>query len=188
VAKIADPENRRIAFRFAFVAIALGLITCWYSLSYHPRAFRGAGGIRDSGVFSYPRFHVELNQVPLFEDGKHRLAFRGVPSEEMRLQFDVIGKTGQDAKELGSLTTEINVRLSDDQGNVLCTASGTPASRAWILTYSADYASFYNLSCGNLRMNRRRSYALQLEVKGADANTPKIFLRPTLLGGGNELP
>jgi hypothetical protein len=64
----------------------------------------------------------------------------------------------------------------------------TPASRAWIRTYSADYAGSYNLSCTKLRMNRRRSYTLQLAVKGADAHSPHTFLGPTLLGGGIELP
>ena len=183
-----DPQNRRAALRFVFVGIALGVVGCWYALSYHSRAFRGDGAIHDSGVFSYPRYHVDLNPASLSEDGEHRYVFTGVPPEEMWLQFDVVGKTAQDATVLGSLTTQISVRLSDDQGSVLCTASGTPANRAWILTYSVDYAGFYNPSCTKLRMNRRKSYTLQLEVKGADANSPKAFLRPTLLGGGNEVP
>jgi hypothetical protein len=183
-----DSENRRAAFRFVIAAIALGLIACWYVFSYHSRAFHGTGAIRDSGVFSYPRYHVELNKVLLSEGGEHHFAFTGVPSEEMWLQFDVVGKTYADAKVLESLTTHIDVLLSDDQGNVLCTASGTPATRAWILTSSAGYAGFYSLSCSNLRMNKRRSYTLQLELKDADARLSNTFLRPTLLGGGNELP
>ena len=66
------------------------------------------GETRDSGVFSYPRYRIELNQVPLSESGEHRSAFWGVPSEKMSLRFDVVGKTGRNAKELGSLTTLYN--------------------------------------------------------------------------------
>ncbi len=184
----SDPQNQRAPFRFVFVAIALGLIACWYLLSYHSRAFHEAGAIRDSGVFSYPRYHVELDQIPFSEGGEHRFAFTGAPSEEMWLQFDVVGKTARDAQILERLTTQLDVLLSDDQGKVLCAASGTPATRAWILTYSADYAGFYSLSCTNLQINRRSSYILRVELKDADAHSPNIFLRPTLLGGGNELP
>jgi hypothetical protein len=157
-------------------------------LSYHSREFRGAGAIRDSGVFSYPRYHVELNQISLSETGQHRYTFEGVPSEEMWLQFDVIGRNGRDVKELAGLTTEIDALLRDDHGNTLCVASGSLALKTWILTYSSDYAGFYNLACMNLRMNTRRSYTLQLEVKDVDAHSPNMSLRPTLVGGGNELP
>jgi hypothetical protein len=180
--------SRSAAFRFAFVPIALGIVACWYGLSYHPRAFHGTGAIRDSGVFSYPRYHINLTQVPLSQGSEHRFTFTGVPPEEMWLQFDVVGKTSRDADVLAGLTTQISARLSDDQGNVLCSASGTPSTRAWILTYSNDYAGLYNLSCTNLPMNRRRSYTLEVKVEDADARSPNTFLRPTLLGGGIELP
>jgi hypothetical protein len=170
------------------MALVLGLIVFWYVLSYHTWEFRGPGTIRDNGVFTYPRFRVLLDKVPLSEAGQHRFTFKGVPSEEMSLQFDVVGKTDRDAAELDNLTSEIELLLSDDHGNILCSTSGSPKAKAWILLHSTDYAGFYTPTCQNRRMDRWRSYTLQLHLKDVDARSPKAFLRPSLAGGGIELP
>jgi hypothetical protein len=174
------------------IAVALAVLLVWWLSSYQTWGFHGDGKIRDSGVFTYPRYHVELNQIPFSEAGEHHFSFTGAPPEKMWLQFGIVGKTGRDATELTSLKTEIDVLLQDDQGNVLCTASGVPIQGAkhggWILTYSSDYAAFYNLACVDLPMSRRRSYALQVGIKSVDDRSPSVFLVPTLLGGGIELP
>ena len=110
----------------------------------------------------------------------------------MWLQLYVVGKKWGDAPDLTRLNTEMDVVLRDDQGNVLCTVPGVPIAGAarggWILTVTPDSAAFYNLACVDLPMSRRRSYTLQVGIKNVDARSPSVFLAPTLLGGGIELP
>ena len=180
-------EIQRTLLRLIVVVLAVAMLSC-----YQPRRFHGDGKIRDSGVFTYPRYHVEFNQISFSKEGEYRFGFKEAPSEKMWLQFGVVGKTGRDATALTGLKTQIEVLLRDDQGNTLCTAAGAPikgvGSGGWILTHSSDDAAFYNLECANLPMRSRRSYTLQVWIKNVDAGAPSAFLVPTLLGGGNELP
>src|SRR5579864_8597825 len=112
---------KRVAGLF-FLALAI-----WWFFSYRISEYHGDGHIRDSGVWTYPRYHVELGQIPLFENGVHQFRLAGLPSEEMTLELIVVGKTDKDRAELTTLRTIIEAILKDDQGRVVCKAVGVPS-------------------------------------------------------------
>jgi hypothetical protein len=167
------------------------ILAIWWFWSYRISDYHGDGHIRDSGVWTYPRYNVELGQIPLFENGVHQFRLAGLPSEEMTLKLIVVGKTEKDTAELTGLNTNIEATLKDDQGRVACKAAGSPSElhdNAWILTSSDDRAAFYNRRCVDVEVRRQRSYTLELTLTHVDSSSPKAFLVPVISGGGIELP
>ena len=171
--------------------VFLSLAVWWFS-SYRICEYHGDGHIRDSGVWTYPRYRVELGEIPLFENGEHRFRLAGLPSEEMSLELLVVGKTEKDRAELTRLKTNIAANLKDDKGRVVCKAGGIPSDgqrdTAWILASSDDRAALYNRPCVDVQIHRERSYILELTLTQVDPSSPRAFLVPAFSGGGNELP
>ena len=172
-----------------FISLAL---TLWWFSSYRTSEYRGDGQIRDSGFWTYPRYHVELEKIPFYENGVHQFRLAGLPSEEMSLELVVVGKTDKDRVELTRLKTNIEATLRDDLGHVICKAAGLPSNgirdNAWILTSSDDRAALYNHPCVDVQIHKQRSYSLELTLTQVDSGSPKAFLVPVISGGGNELP
>ena len=175
-----------IAFSF-FIGLAI-----WWSLSYRITEYRGDGKITDAGAWNYPRYHIELGQIPLFDSGIHEFNLTGLPSEQMTLELVIAGKTGKDRAELTGLKTKIEASLVDNEGRTACKAFGIPSDgiqeNAWILTSSSTFAAFYNHACVDVDTRRTRSYTLTVRLTEVDSSSPRAYLVPILSGGGNELP
>ena len=122
--------------KWVAVLIVLAFALWWFS-SYRISEYRGDGQIRDSGVWTYLRYHVELGKIPFYENGVHQFRLVGLPSEEMTLELVVDGKSDKDRPELARLKTNIEAILRDDLGKVVCNAGGVPSDgirdNAWIL-------------------------------------------------------
>jgi hypothetical protein len=172
-----------------FISLALAL---WWFSSYRISEYRGDGQIRDSGFWTYARYHVELEKIPFYENGVHQFRLAGLPSEEMSLELVVVGKTDKDRVELTRPKTNIEATLRDDLGHVICNAAGLPSDgirdNAWILTSSNDRAALYNHPCVDVQVHNQRSYTLELTITQVDSASPKASLVPVISGGGNELP
>jgi hypothetical protein len=181
--------KRSVKWVAALISLTLAL---WWFSSYRVSEYHGDGQIRDSGVWTYPRYHVELGKIPFYENGVHQLRLAGLPSEEMSLELVLDGKTDKDRAELTRLKTNIEATLRDDLGKVICNATGVPSDgirdNAWILTTSNDRASLYNHSCVDVQVHKQTSYTLELTLTRVDSASPKAFLVPVISGGGNELP
>ena len=106
------------------IAFAVGV---WLLLSYQPTDFRGAEPMRDTGVFSYPRYHATLGDVPLVEAGNYTFNFSGLPSENMTLHLYVVGGPDKNIDLLRELTTELGAYIVDSQDKLICSATGTPS-------------------------------------------------------------
>lgn len=173
------------------IALLLALVV-WWLRSYRISEYRGDGKIRDSGTWSYPRYHIELGQIPLSKTGTYQFKLAGLPSEQMSLKLLITGKTEKDRKELAGLTTKIEATLLDDTGRTVCEAFGVPSDgiqeNAWIFTGSDDFAAFWNKSCLEKDIHHTKSYVLIMKLSEIDSRTPDTYLVPTLSGGGNELP
>jgi len=173
------------------VAVALA-VSLWWLFSYEPSDFRGAAPMRDTGVFSYPRYHATLGDVPLFKAGHYTLRFSGLPSENMALQLYVVDGPDTNRDLLVGLTTELSTYIVDSQGKVLCSAAGTPSnpdpSARWVLMSSGYDAAFWHDHCRDVPFARHTDYTLHLSISDVDPRSPKVLLRATLEGGGNELP
>jgi len=66
----------------AALLVTLGFVAYW-AVAYHTWEFRGAGPIKDTGLFSYYRYHAPLGEFPLAAKGSYTFRFSGLPREKM---------------------------------------------------------------------------------------------------------
>jgi hypothetical protein len=181
-------------FATAAPVIAALLIVAIWSFGYHISEFKGGVGIRDSGVFSYPRYRAQLGVLPLWQDGEHRFDVRGLPPGPLDLQIYVEGATGADRAELTSLSTTVSATILDGFGTKVCSETGllsdakTRALPSWVLASSNSSASFWQESCLQLPINRSKAYTIKVSVSEVDPQSPHKMLMAVLSGGGVELP
>jgi len=171
------------------MALAVG---AWWLLSYHPTDFRGAEPMRDTGVFSYPRYYATLGDIPLVQAGHYTFNFAGLPSENMTLQLYVMGGPETNIGLLRELTTEVSAYIVDSQDKRICSATGTPSrsdpSAKWVLMSNGLNQAFWHDHCRDVSFAKNTNYSLHLSISDVDPRSPRVLLRATLEGGGNELP
>lgn len=168
-------------------------IVVW-AVSYHTSEFKGGVRIRDSGFFSYPRYHAELGSLPLWQPGESQFTVRGLPPDSLDLVLPVSEATNADRRDLTSLATSLMVTMTDSSGKVMCTASGhlsdarTRGLSSWVLSSDVSDASFWHPRCRELAINRSKAYTVKVTVSEVDPRSPHRTLTVILQGGGNELP
>jgi hypothetical protein len=179
----------KILAGIALVAV-LGTVV-WWTYSYDPREFRGAAPMRDSGVFSYYRYHAVLGEIPLTSPGTYTLRFSGLPATNMVLQLYVAGGSDANRTLLENLTTEMSAEIVDSRGNVVCAVTGTPSAtdpaKRWTLMSSLSQAAFWHERCRGATFARNTEYTLRMDVRNVDPRSPAKTLTVTLEGGGIEL-
>jgi hypothetical protein len=173
------------------VVLAAGL----WAASYHPRMeFKGGAGIRDSGFFSYPRFHAQLGHLPLWKTGEYQFTVRGLPPGPLDLKLQVSEGAYAQSTELASLSTVVSVSIADSSGKEVCSASGRLSEAnlrgagGWVLESSSLHASFWHPRCQSLPISRFKTYTAKVAVSDVDPHSPQKELTPVLEGGGTELP
>jgi len=187
----------RIAARRVLIvvsALVVTLVVTVWAIGYHTFEFKGGTGIRDSGFFSYPRYHAELGQIPLWKDGEYQFTVSGLPSDSLDLTLQVPGATYDNTMELTSSSTSMSVSMTDSSGHVLCTVAGSLSDArrrgvgGWVLESSDSHAAFWYPGCQELPISRFNAYTVKVKVSGADDRAPHRMAMPVLAGGGNELP
>jgi hypothetical protein len=94
-------------------------------LPYSKRSFNGPASVADTGVFSYYRYHFLFHfKLPLRQKGDQTYQFRGVPTDEMTVSFAVVPFNSSQVDLLKSLTTVLSIEMRDENGNLICSASG----------------------------------------------------------------
>jgi hypothetical protein len=174
-------------------------------LPYSKKSFKGPATITDAGLFSYYRYHFLFHpKLPLRQKGDETYRFRGLPTDEMTLSFAVVPFDSPQVDLLKSLTTVLSAEIRDDNGNLICSASG-PLSESlrgtsvkdehgkwsdshWVLSHSSTDGGFWNAACTDIKMEQRRSYVLKVKLDQIDPRTPDKMLEIRIEGGGNELP
>jgi len=174
-------------------------------LPYFKGSFKGPAPVTDSGLFSYYRYQfLFYPRLALRQKSDQTYQFRGVPTDEMNVSFAVVPFKAEEADLLESLNTVLTAELRDDQGSLVCLASG-PLSESlrgtsvkdergkwtdshWVLSYSATDAKFWNAACPDIKMEHHRSYVLKVKLDQIDPRTPDKMLEPRIEGGGIELP
>jgi hypothetical protein len=184
-------KSRSIVAKLIGVALLLSL-AIWWLRSYRISDYRGDGIITDAGTWNYPRYRIELGQIPFCEAGTHQFKLTGLPSEQMTLTLSISGKTDKDRAELTKSKTKIEASLVDSEGHTACKAFGIPSNgiqdNAWILASSETSAAFYHRACVDVDIQRAKSYILTVTVTDLDSDVPRFYVVPVLSGGGNELP
>jgi hypothetical protein len=189
ILKIAE---KRILIK-ASIATIIGVGILW-ALSYHSFEFKGGMGIRDSGFFSYPRYHAELGELPLWQDGENQYVIRGLPPGPLDLGFEVVDAASPDRDELTSLLTSLSISMTEQSGKEICSATGRLSDAknnnrsSWVLASSSSRVSFWQSQCQQLPISRFKAYTVKVIITGADSHSPHKMLRTVLSGGGTELP
>jgi hypothetical protein len=196
------PERRHFLLLTSLLALQIVAVAC---LPYSKRSFKGPATVTDTGVFSYYRYHFLFRpKLSLRQEGEQTYRFRGVPSDEMTVSFAVDPFDSSQVDLLKSLTTVLSAEMRDENGNLICSASGHLSESLggtsikdehgrwtdshWILSHSATDGKFWNASCTDIKMNHRRSYILTVRLDRIDPRTPDQMLVPKIEGGGDELP
>jgi hypothetical protein len=167
----------------AFVVVALAC--------YRVSEYKGDGKIRDTGILSYPRYHIELPPFDFATTGAHVYRIVGAPDVPLNLQFYLAGRTIRDAETFENSTTRMMARIVAADGREICSVEGTPAASAdserWVLMSSAIESAYWHSGCLDFELSKQ-SYRLEVAVLSVDPQTPRVALHPRLEGGGNELP
>jgi len=174
------------------LCITILVISIYCLTGFSPSEFHGAGPMRDSGFFSYYRYHAPLGNIPLNKEGNYKLQFSGLPDGKMALQFYLSGHSEATRKSLENLSTELSVIISDISGKTVCKAqgnlSGSNREGQWVLMSSHLNAAYWHMDCIEGVFQRGKSYTLQVAVKNVDPKSPLMTSMAMLEGGGNELP
>jgi hypothetical protein len=182
----------KVRRKWVIAGLVAGIPLAIWVASYHPAEFRGAGALRDTGFFSYYRYHAPIGAAPLATAGTHSFRFSGLPSENFGLMFYLPGKTEKDRELFSSLTTKLSAQLLDSNGNVLCAATGIPGTKAehdrWVLMSSFRDSGYWHESCRTVPLSRWSDYELRVTVDAIDPRSPAVEMLAMLEGGGNELP
>src|SRR5260370_22287578 len=93
----------RRVLMMAPVLIAALAVAIW-AFCYSAFELTGGVGIRDSGFFSYPRYHAQLGDLPLWKDGEYQCIVRALPPDPLDLSLEVVDATDARQTELPSLT------------------------------------------------------------------------------------
>jgi hypothetical protein len=182
--------GRLVLLGAALLAI---LVAGLWTFSYHTSAFKGGLRIRDSGYFSYPRYHAELGQFPLWESGEHQYTVQGFPPGPLDLALGVVDATYDDRTELRSLSTSVEVSIVDSSGKQLCAGNGRLDAEdreqdTWVLSSSASSAWFWHNHCLQLPISTSKAYTVRIKLSEVDAHSPHKMILAVLKGGGIELP
>jgi len=175
------------------ISVGLLLIAFW-ATSYHPSRFRGGIALRDSGFFSYPRYHAQLGDLPLWKEGEDQFTVHGLPPGPLDLKLQVLDSTDANRAELTSLSTNVSVSITDSSGKQVCEGSGklsdagTREHSTWALASSSSQAAFWHAGCLQMPISRFKTYTVRVRTSEVDPRSPHSTIMPVLEGGGIELP
>ncbi len=178
-------STKRVALKVALSTIAL----LWFADEYPFLRFRGDATFSGGPVLGY---QIKMRPIPFYQAGEYVFHFRGLPDEELTLQLYAEGKTEKNREELTHLETTLGALLVDQNGRIICQASGMPRDgqneHIWVLTSSGFDAAFWHWNCVHMPLKPSVSYTLTLRISNVDSNAPKINLLPMLEGGQPDMP
>ena len=142
------------------------------------------------GLFSRPRFEAPLlPSVPFNVPGRHEFGFSRFPADDAYVIL-----TAPDApsvRAIESLTTQVRIRVIDQNDQVKCDATGSPrgeGSAQLLVTSSAAVDGLWHTGCARLQLRACAPCRLEIMIGPIDPETPALLVTATLRGGGFELP
>ena len=139
--------------KLATKKITLIVVVCVITLlcfadEYPALRFRGDGSFSGGPVFGYS---IKMRAIPFYQAGEYVFHFCGLPNEEMSLQLFAEGKTAGDRYELTHLATTLDALLVDQNGRIVCQATGVPREgqneRIWVVMSGPHEAAFWHWNC-----------------------------------------
>jgi hypothetical protein len=157
-------------------------------MNIHTCAFHGDAKFSGGPVLGY---EIKMRPIPFNREGEYVFRFRGIPNEDMSLQLYAEGMSDKNREELTRLHTRLDALLVDQNGGIVCEASGMPGEgqneHIWVLM-SGSEAAYRHWNCVRMPLKSSVSYTLTIRISNVDAKTPDIKLVPVLEGGQPDLP
>jgi len=160
----------------------------WIADEYPHLRFHGDAKFSGGPVLGYK---IKMRPIPFNQEGEYIFHFRGMPNEDMTLMLYAEGKADQNREELTHLDTRLDALLVDQNGGIVCQASGVPREgqneHIWVLMTGSE-AAFWHWNCVHMPLKSSVSYTLTIRISDVDAKTPNIRLLPVFEGGQPDLP
>jgi hypothetical protein len=170
----------------------LTIVTLLIWLRWDSLRYRGDGSFSDALLF-HPRYVIAFSEIPLNEPSEHHFRFRGLPNEKLTLVLYVKNRnvnTLEERSPLENLQATIEATLTDERGNVACSATGRPAPAnrdgIWVLM-SGGATGYWHYRCHSVQVHRNKIYNLMIKVSNVDPRIERVVITPTLEGGGWEM-
>jgi hypothetical protein len=180
--------NRKLSIILGIAAVAA--VVASYALLYPARGYQGDGTIHDSGVVSFPRFRVEFLPMALDEPATRSFRFRRFPGNPASVFIQTPTEPAPEAIE--QLVTSVTIRITDQDGSVVCSGTGFPAGRDGdrlvVTSGGPGVLGLWHAGCVDVSVVSCDPCTLEVSVANIDPATPSISVVPTLQGGGIELP
>ena len=169
---------------------AVATVVAGYSLLDPARHYQGDGSIHDSGVVSFPRFRVEFPSMALNQPATRSFTFRRFPGNPATVFIQTPTEPAPEAIE--RLMTSVAIRITNQDGLVVCSGTGFPAGRDGdrLVVTSGDRGALglWHRGCVDVSVASCDPCTLEVSIANIDPATASMSVVPTLQGGGIELP
>jgi len=174
--------------KIALIAVFAVPLLLLFADEYPALRFRGDGKFSGGPIFGYS---IKMRRIPFYQPGEYVFHFRGMPNEEMSLHLHAEGKTYRDREELTHLETTLDALLVDQNGRVVCQATGMAREgqneHIWVLMSRGDEEAFWHWNCVHMPLKSSESYTLTLRNRNVDPRTPRINMLPVFEGGQPDM-
>jgi hypothetical protein len=137
-------RTKQVVLTVVFSIIAL----LWLADEYPCLRFHGDAEFTGGPILGY---QIKMRPIPFSQAGEYVFHFRGLPDEELSLQLYAEGKTDRNRDELTQLDTTLDALLLDQNGHVVCQASGMPRDgqneHIWVVMSDFYEAAFWHWNC-----------------------------------------
>jgi hypothetical protein len=182
----------KFAFLVGLGALMVSVPVVIHYVSAGRSGFSGDGTFTDFGTFSYPRYRITFTTLDLMTRSNYVLEARGVPPVRMGFGLELVSSPSiptpvATIERLRSQGAELKVSFHADDGEVVGEANSQ--IQAWHLARSGNRHEIWHDNLRDLRLKRSSTYRIVIELIQFDTvtNSP-LIVRPTLQGGGIELP
>jgi hypothetical protein len=162
--------------------------SCYAATHYRGWLYRG-GRLVDNGIFTRPRYQAQFSTIALNAAGSYEYTFSRFPAVDAVVMLAT--PDGPSVQSIANLTTQVRIRVVDQNNRVQCDAIGSPAGRdddRLIVWSSSGALGLWHKKCARLQLRACDPCRLHISVGPVDPTTPTAFIIPTVQGGGAELP
>jgi len=174
--------------RTALALIALACSACYAATHCQGWQYRG-GRFTNHGLLERPRYVAQFPDIAMNLPGSYSYTFRRFPASDAAVILETPGAPPDEA--VRRLTTQVRIRIEDQNGRVVCDGSGSPQGRGpnqiWVNS-SAAAIGLYHANCLRLDLWACAPCRLQIWIGPIDPATLSFRVVPALHGGGWELP
>ena len=182
--------TRRRRMLIGIVVGAFIAIGAWYVVFHPPLWYQGAPFLKP-GVIPHPRFVAHFPPIEFSRPAVYSFDFGRFPATTATVSLRT--PSAPRVELIEPLTTEIALKVVDQNGEVRCAASGSPAAqdtegRAFVESTPEFAESIWLVGCNGFDLPVCDPCQLTVSISNVDPATPAISLVPVVEGGGNELP